>query len=210
MFGHRKGAFTGAVEAHEGVLARCSPHGAIFLDEIGEVSGPVQIKLLQVLQERTFCPVGSHEPVRFRGRVIAATNRPLEALRSGKLFRDDFFYRLCSDVIHVPPLRQRLEEDPDELRQLVEHLLIGMMGEAGRGLAAKIESAVRRDVNKDYLWPGNVRELEQAIRRILLTGSYAGGLYALALCALVSAVISLFWLHIPRAVARESVAAPAE
>src|SRR5438128_2849575 len=120
LFGHRKGAFTGAVEAHEGLLARCGPHGAIFLDEIGEVSVPVQIKLLQVLQERTFCPVGSHDPVRFAGRVIAATNRPMEALHSGKLFRDDFYYRLCSDVIHVPPLRQRLEEDPDELRQLVE------------------------------------------------------------------------------------------
>src|SRR5437016_11867339 len=174
LFGHRKGAFTGAVEAHEGVLARCSPHGAIFLDEIGEVSGPVQIKLLQVLQDRTFCPVGSHEPKRFRGRVIAATNRPMEALHSGKLFRDDFYYRLCSDVIHVPPLRQRLEEDPDELRQLVEHLLTGMMGDAGRELAAKIESAICRAVGKDYPWPGNVRELEQAIRRILLTGSYVG------------------------------------
>src|SRR6266581_6081442 len=142
LFGHKKGAFTGAVEAHQGVLARCSPHGAIFLDEIGEVSAPVQIKLLQVLQERIFCPVGSHEPVRFRGRVIAATNRPMEALDSGKLFRADFFYRLCSDLIHVPPLRQRLAEDPKELRQLVEHLLTGMMGEAGRELAAKIESAI--------------------------------------------------------------------
>ncbi len=173
LFGHRKGAFTGAVEAHEGVLARCSPHGAIFLDEIGEVSGPVQIKLLQVLQERIFCPVGSHDPVRFRGRVIAATNRSIEALHSGKLFREDFFYRLCSDVIHVPPLRQRLEEEPGELRQLIEHLLTGMMGEEGRELAAKIESAIGRAVGQNYSWPGNVRELEQAIRRILLTGSYA-------------------------------------
>jgi len=173
LFGHRKGAFTGAVEAHEGVLARCSPHGAIFLDEIGEVSGPVQIKLLQVLQERIFCPVGSHDPVRFRGRVIAATNRSIEALHSGKLFREDFFYRLCSDVIHVPPLRQRLEEEPGELRQLIEHLLTGMMGEEGRALAAKIESAIGRAVGQNYSWPGNVRELEQAIRRILLTGSYA-------------------------------------
>src|SRR6266581_8319157 len=76
LFGHKKGAFTGAVEAHEGLLTRCSPHGAIFLDEIGEVSVPVQIKLLQVLQERSFCPVGSHESVPFRGRVITATNRP--------------------------------------------------------------------------------------------------------------------------------------
>src|SRR6266571_2916089 len=84
LFGHRKGAFTGAIEHHEGVLTRCSPYGAIFLDEIGDVPVPVQIKLLQVLQERTFCPVGSHEPVRFRGRVIAATNRPLASLRGQK------------------------------------------------------------------------------------------------------------------------------
>jgi DNA-binding NtrC family response regulator len=174
LFGHRKGAFTGAVEAHEGVLARCSPHGAIFLDEIGDVSAPVQIKLLQVLQERCFCPVGSHEPVRFRGRVIAATNRPLETLREGKLFRDDFFYRLCSDVIEVPPLRQRLQEDPKELRQLLEHVLTGMLGGPGPELVAQVEAALGRAVGDQYPWPGNVRELEQAIRRILLTGHYTG------------------------------------
>ena len=81
LFGHRKGAFTGAIEAHEGVFARCSPHGSIFLDEIGDVGVPVQIKLLQVLQERVFSPVGSRERVRFRGRVIAATNRLLDELR---------------------------------------------------------------------------------------------------------------------------------
>jgi len=98
----------------------------------------------------------------------------MEALHSGKLFRDDFYYRLCSDVIHVPPLQQRLKEDPDELRQLVEHLLTGMMGEEGREQAAKIESAIGHAVGENYPWPGNVRELEQAIRRILLTGSYAG------------------------------------
>src|SRR5438093_11021295 len=90
LFGHKKGAFTGAVEAHEGVFARCSPHGAIFLDEIGDVPTPIQIKLLHVLQERTFSPVGSHEKLRFRGRVIAATNQPLDVLREKQLFRDDF------------------------------------------------------------------------------------------------------------------------
>jgi DNA-binding NtrC family response regulator len=172
LFGHRKGAFTGAVEAHQGVLARCSPHGAIFLDEIGDVSVPVQIKLLQVLQERTFCPVGSHEPLRFRGRVIAATNRPLETLRESRLFRNDFFYRLCSDVIQVPPLRQRLQEAPDELRELVSHLLTGMMGEPAPELVGSVESALGRVLADQCSWPGNVRELEQAIRRILLTGHY--------------------------------------
>lgn len=172
LFGHRKGAFTGAIEAHQGVLARCSPHGAIFLDEIGDVSVPVQIKLLQILQQRTFCPVGSHEPVRFRGRVIAATNRVLDELRRRRLFRDDFYYRLCSDEIHVPPLRQRLRESPGELRELLEHALTGMIGTASREVVESVEAKLRASVGENYAWPGNVRELEQATRRILLTGHY--------------------------------------
>ncbi len=174
LFGHRKGAFTGAVQAHEGVLSRCSPHGAIFLDEIGDVSVPVQIKLLQVLQERTFCPVGSHEPARFRGRVIAATNRPLEVLREQNLFRDDFLYRLCSDVIEVPTLRQRLREEPLELKQLLEYMIASMVGEPAPDLVEKMETAIRGAVGENYEWPGNVRELEQAVRRIFLTGHYTG------------------------------------
>jgi DNA-binding NtrC family response regulator len=172
LFGHRKGAFTGAVEAHEGVLARCSPHGAIFLDEIGDVSVTIQIKLLQVLQDRTFCPVGSHEPLRFRGRVIAATNRSLESLRKRDLFRQDFFYRLCSDMIEVPALRQRLQQDPKELSQLIQHTLARMLGEPAAELVTHVETSLRRTVNEQYSWPGNVRELEQAIRRILVTGDY--------------------------------------
>jgi transcriptional regulator with PAS, ATPase and Fis domain len=172
LFGHRKGAFTGAIEAHEGVLARCSPHGSIFLDEIGDVSVPVQIKLLQVLQERSFCPVGSHETRRFQGRVIAATNRPLETLRGRNLFREDFYYRLCSDVIHVPPLRRRLQEDPDELHQLLEHTITGIVGEPAPEIEQTVAQVIRRTVGNGYAWPGNVRELEQAVRRILLTNNY--------------------------------------
>jgi len=172
LFGHRKGAFTGAIEAHEGLLARCSPHGSIFLDEIGDVSAPVQIKLLQVLQERSFCPVGSHESLRFRGRVIAATNRPLEVLRGHNLFREDFFYRLCSDVIEVPPLRQRLREDPSELHQLLEHTITGIIGEPAPELEDTVAQVIGRTVGARYSWPGNVRELEQAVRRILLTSRY--------------------------------------
>ena len=174
LFGHKKGAFTGAVEAHEGVFARCSPHGAIFLDEIGDVSAPVQIKLLQVLQERTFSPVGSHEKLRFRGRVIAATNQPLDLLRSKKLFRDDFFYRLCSDVITVPPLRQRIQETPAELMRLVNHLVARTAGDEAPGLIRLVMDSLRESLGRDYAWPGNVRELEQAVRRILLTGRYEG------------------------------------
>lgn len=172
LFGHRKGAFTGAIDNHEGVFERCSAHGALFLDEIGEVSIPVQIKLLQVLQERTFTVIGGREKKRFSGRVIAATNRPLAHMRREARFRDDFFYRLCSDVIEVPTLRQRLAESPRELEQLVSVLLERIASERASVLIDQVLEALKRDLPRDYAWPGNVRELEQAVRRILLTGSY--------------------------------------
>ena len=171
LFGHRKGAFTGAMEKHDGLFARCSPHGAIFLDEIGDVSIPVQIKLLQVLQERTFSAVGSHEKLRFEGRVIAATNKPIDQLRRDGSFRDDFYYRLCSDLIVVPPLRQRIREVPSELEDLVFHLVKRI---CGTGIKLPVMQILKETCGKNYAWPGNVRELEQAIRRILLTGTYAG------------------------------------
>jgi transcriptional regulator with AAA-type ATPase domain len=173
LFGHRKGAFTGAIEHHEGVFERCSAHGALFLDEIGEASIPVQIKLLQVLQERTFTALGGHEKKRFSGRVIAATNRPLAALRRDGRFRDDFFYRLCSDVIEVPTLRQRIAESPAELEQLVRLLVARVTGAKAPELVAAVLEALENGLPRGYPWPGNVRELEQALRRILLTGRYA-------------------------------------
>lgn len=173
LFGHRKGAFTGAVEAHTGIFARCSPHGAIFLDEIGEVSAPVQIKLLRVLQDRVFSPVGSREQLRFRGRVIAATNKPLAALRGPGGFRDDFYYRLCTDSITIPPLRQRLQEEPGELGALLGHIMGRVAGAAAGELRPLVSEALRRLIRGRYAWPGNVRELEQAVRRILLTRQYA-------------------------------------
>ena len=169
LFGHRKGAFTGAVEDHKGVFERCSPYGALFLDEIGDAGIGVQIKLLRVLQERTFLPVGSHRPLRFAGRVIAATHQPLSELRKQGCFRDDFFYRLCSDVITVPPLRQRLAESPAELGDLVRLLVKRMAGEESTELTGMVLDILKRDLPPGYPWPGNVRELEQAVRRILLT-----------------------------------------
>lgn len=172
LFGHRKGSFTGAVADHEGVFGRCRQNGAIFLDEIGEVSAPVQIKLLRVLQERAYSPVGSHEARRFAGRVIAATNRPLEALRREGRFRDDFYYRLCSDEIVVPPLRERLREAPDEMDDLLAVILRRMCGAEGAELVPVVRSALDRTPGPGYAWPGNVREVEQAVRRILLRGGY--------------------------------------
>lgn len=174
LFGHRKGSFTGAIDTHQGVLSRCTPHGTIFLDEIGDVSIPVQIKLLQVLQERSFSAVGDHKLKRFHGRVIAATNQPLNNMRSEGKLRDDFFYRLCSDVITVPPLRQRLKEDPKELDLLIEHTLHRIVGTPSPEMFKAVKQALEKKPGKVYPWPGNVRELEQAVRRILIMGSYDG------------------------------------
>ena len=172
LFGHKKGAFTGAIENHPGLFARCSPFGAVFIDEIGDIDIPTQVKLLNVIQDRVFSPVGSHEKLRFAGRVISATNRDIEQLRREGLFRDDLYYRLCSDVIVVPGLRQRLRENPDELNSLIAGLLKRVIDTPDSQLIARIEKQIRTTVPEDYAWPGNVRELEQGIRRICLTGRY--------------------------------------
>jgi len=177
LFGHKKGSFTGATSDYKGVFECCSPHGALFLDEIGEVSVPVQIKLLKVLQDRVFTPVGSYIPKRFEGRVIAATNLSIENLLGKNHFREDFFYRLCSELITVPPLCQRIKENPEELNLLVGLLTERITGEKEPKLAGTILEILDRDLPPNYSWPGNVRELEQAIRRIILNRSYSGKLW---------------------------------
>jgi transcriptional regulator with PAS, ATPase and Fis domain len=174
LFGHKKGAFTGAIEGHDGIFSLCSPSGAIFLDEIGEVTIPVQIKLLQVLQDRIFSPVGSHSKDHFYGRVIAATNRSIEALRKEKVFRDDFYYRLCSDIITLPPLSQRIHENPVELDDLLAHTVKRIIGTPSPELVLQTLKILRQQIPSDYPWPGNVRELEQCVRRILLKQEYEG------------------------------------
>jgi DNA-binding NtrC family response regulator len=133
---------------------------------------PVQIKLLRVLEDRHFSPVGSHERRRFQGRVIAATNRPLDVLRAEGAFREDFYYRLCSDVLRVPSLRERLAERPAELDELLPHVLVRMAGTDALSLVDFVRATIVSDVGKNYDWPGNVRELEQCVRRALMTRHY--------------------------------------
>jgi two-component system, NtrC family, response regulator HydG len=178
LFGHKKGSFTGAIEDHPGLFALCTPHGSVFLDEIGDASVPVQIKLLQVLQERTFSPLGSRERKRFSGRVIAATNKPLRELGRQGEFREDFFYRLCSNVITLPTLRCRLQEDPGELDLLIQAIVQRTLGEPLPDIVKGIKATLKRDLPPGYPWPGNIRELEQAVRRIILCGEYPGNIFS--------------------------------
>ncbi len=174
LFGHTKGAFTGAIASHDGLLSLCGPHGSIFLDEIGDVSPQVQIKLLQVLEERIFSPVGSHKKLKFHGRVIVATNRSIDQLRQKGTFRDDFYYRLCSDLIVVPSLQQRIQENPKELEELIAYTVERITGHKAEELIKTVKEVVDKNLGKDYPWSGNVRELAQCVRRVVIKRDYAG------------------------------------
>src|ERR1051325_5645212 len=172
LFGHRKGAFTGAMHDREGYLESCGEHGTVFLDEIGEVDPGVQVKLLRVLQNRTFQRLGDTAARRFRGKIVAATNRDLTAEIARGSFREDFYYRLCSDTIATPPLDEQLRGEPDELRHLVRFISARVAGEEeARSLTDQVCDAIAP--LRDYRWPGNFRELEQCVRSVMLRGAYA-------------------------------------
>ncbi len=158
LFGHVKGAFTGATHERPGLLAHAG-EGTVFLDEIGEVPPATQVKLLRVLQERKVKPVGSSAEVPFHARVVAATNRRLEAEVKAGRFREDLFYRLNVITLELPPLRERAGDIP----LLAEHFLERQRKELGRpGLRFSPEALA---VLSAYAFPGNVRQLENIVER---------------------------------------------
>jgi DNA-binding NtrC family response regulator len=165
LFGHVRGAFSGAIASRRGRFAAAG-QGTIFLDEIGDTSLEFQSKLLRVLQEREFQPLGSDRVERTDARVIAATHRNLEAMIASQLFRDDLYYRLRVVEIAVPPLRDRRSDLP----ALALHLLSRASAALRRPAAVLSQEALDAIVHHD--WPGNVRELENCLRRatILATG----------------------------------------
>ncbi|MCF8062127.1 MAG: sigma-54 dependent transcriptional regulator [Deltaproteobacteria bacterium] len=161
LFGHEKGAFTGAVSRKAGKI-ELAGKGTIFLDEIAELSTSLQVKLLRFLQEREFERVGGVERLRSEARVIAATNRDLSELVKGRAFRDDLFFRLKVVEMGVPPLRERKSDIP----LLVDHLLNKINAELHRrvtGIPAEV-----MQLFMDYDWPGNVRELENVLTRAVV------------------------------------------
>ena len=173
LFGHRRGAFTGAHADHAGWLEVCANVGTVFLDEIGELDEPLQVKLLRVLQERRFYRVGDTQERAFTGKVVAATNRNLpEEIVRGR-FRADFYYRLCADVIRAPSLREQLSDTPEDLELLVQVLCRRIVGEAeAEDLTQEVREWIESHLGPNYTWPGNVRELEQCVRNILVRGEY--------------------------------------
>jgi Nif-specific regulatory protein len=161
LFGHEKGAFTGAVSTRKGRFEMANG-GSIFLDEIGDLSPMMQVKLLRVLQEKEFERVGGNETIRTNVRVIAATNRDLERLMEEGTFREDLYYRLNVFPIHIPPLRERR----DDILLLSDHF-IDKYGEANHKTIQRI-STPAIDLLMNYHWPGNVRELENCVERAVL------------------------------------------
>ena len=164
LFGHEKGAFTGAVQARPGKF-ELAAGGTLFLDEIGELPLALQTKLLRVLQERTFERLGGRREIRADVRIVAATNKDLADEIRERRFREDLYYRLNVFPIHLPPLRERR----DGLPILIEYLALRAAQQIGRGV-----SLVEPEVHAafaDYNWPGNIRELQNVIERAVILGS---------------------------------------
>ena len=158
LFGHMRGAFTGADQNKKGLL-EAAERGTIFLDEIGEMNAAMQVKLLRVLQERRFRRLGGTDEVRADVRVIAATNQELPRLVSEGRFREDLFYRINVIGLHLPPLRER----PEDIPLLAEHFLAKFTGHMEKPIRAISREA--QEWLAAHSWPGNVRELENAIER---------------------------------------------
>ena len=172
LFGHRKGAFTGAIADRIGWLGLCDAQGAVFLDEIGELDLTLQVKLLRVVQNRRFSRLGDSSECTFAGKLIGATNRDLgEAMRQGT-FREDLYYRLCADRIVTPGLREQLDERPEDLSAFALYIARRLAGEDAPLLAEQSVEWILSNLGADYPWRGNIRELEQCISSILIRGEY--------------------------------------
>ena len=173
LFGHRRGAFTGALQDRAGWLEVCPPLGTVFLDEIGELDPALQVKLLRVLQTRTFQKLGDTRDHRFEGKIIAATNRDLAREIEARRFREDLYYRLCSDLITAPSLDEQLRAAPGDRRELVRFVAGRVAGDAeADSLAEESERWIDANLGESYRWPGNFRELEQCVRNVMIRGEY--------------------------------------
>jgi len=172
LFGHRRGSFTGAVGDRKGWLETCPARGSVFLDELGDLDPGIQVKLLRVIETRRFNPVGDTTSIRFQGKLIAATNRDLAADIEARRFREDLYYRLCSDQIATPSLAEQIADSPAVLAESIAYMARKITGSDSEGLAAEAVEWVGKNLGRDYSWPGNYRELEQCVRNVLIRRDY--------------------------------------
>ncbi len=161
LFGHEKGSFTGANERKIGKF-QWANDGTIFLDEIAELKPEMQVKLLRVLQEKKFLPVGSNREIKTNARILAATNQNLEKMIEEKRFREDLFYRLNVMPIFLPPLRERI----GDIENFINHFVLKLNKKLNKDIRGFAPEAI--ETLKKYPWPGNIRELENTIERIFI------------------------------------------
>lgn len=172
LFGHLRGSFTGALATRKGWLETCPELGSVFLDEIGDLDTAIQVKMLRVIETRTFHPVGGTGALQFRGKLITATNRDLEtAMRKGQ-FREDLYYRLCSDQIATPSLAEQLTDSPAMLGEVVYYMARRLAGAEAEELACEVTQWIETKLGPSYGWPGNYRELEQCVKNFLIRRNY--------------------------------------
>jgi transcriptional regulator with GAF, ATPase, and Fis domain len=172
LFGHKRGAFTGAIGDRKGWLEACPAAGSVFLDELGEMDLSIQVKLLRVIETRKFSAVGDTALREFQGKLIAATNRDLTLeIRAGR-FREDLYYRLCADLVRTPSLREQIDDTPAVLRDLLLFMVRRVVGDEAEQALAEVEDWVENHMPRDYAWPGNYRELEQCVRNVIIRRSY--------------------------------------
>ena len=172
LFGHRRGSFTGAIADRKGWLETCPEHGSVFLDELGDLDPGIQVKLLRVIETRTFHPVGSTATRAFQGKLIAATNRDLAARSANGEFREDLYYRLCSDQIVTPSLFEQIADSPSALQELIVYMTRRVAGVEAASLARDVSDWIEHNLGRDYGWPGNYRELEQCVKNVLIRRDY--------------------------------------
>ncbi|QOY90835.1 sigma 54-interacting transcriptional regulator [Paludibaculum fermentans] len=172
LFGHRRGAFTGAIGDRHGWLEACPEAGSVFLDELGEMEHAIQVKLLRVIETRCFSAVGDTAVREFHGKLIAATNRDLpREIRAGR-FREDLYYRLCADLIRTPSLAEQLADAPEVMHELLLHMTKRTVGDEAERCLPEVETWIGQNLPVDYAWPGNYRELEQCVRNVVIRRSY--------------------------------------
>ena len=172
LFGHKRGAFTGAVADRKGWLETCPASGSVFLDELGDLDPAIQVKLLRVIETRTFHSVGETAARQFRGKLITATNRDLTDLMRRGQFREDLYYRLCSDQVTTPSLAEQLADSPGVLRELVYYMSRRVAGPEAEELAREVMLWIEGRLGAGYDWPGNYRELEQCVKNVLIRRNY--------------------------------------
>jgi len=172
LFGHRRGAFTGAIGDRKGWLEACPSTGSVFLDELGEMDLSIQVKLLRVIETRKFSAVGDTAEREFKGKLIAATNRDLEKeIRAGR-FREDLYYRMCADLIQTPSLADQIQDTPAVLHELLHYMTLRTVGKEADECLPEVEAWIRAHLPGSYAWPGNYRELEQCVRNVIIRQSY--------------------------------------